>query len=373
MTREGSSLLTNSQEEQLLQEYATTNGTIDIDPLQFSLSLGNLGDAFGSHSFANCEYVNEQTNVEEDKLQLQQMLAMSNQQQMVQQIQPQQQQQPSIAAPILGKDEFAGEYNFQLILKHHQNNGKHWVYSEKLSKVFIHMEEVLPLHFQWTPPTDGLWVRATMVYKLDQHRSQPVQRCHNHMAPDNNSNRSCDPRQLKHVIRGMHGACTYEEASNGHLSVLTPLGTPEAGMQNVPMDFVFYCKNSCTSGMNRRPTEVIFTLETDQNKILGRRKLEVRVCSCPKRDKEKEEKEHESTLNTGSKKRKSTTLMPGIPPGKKLLMDKNVFEVNLKILGRDNYNAVIRYAHDIMAGAAIRTGSYDLYKPYMEDAMRKSQ
>lgn len=104
----------------------------DIDPLQFSLSLGNLGETFSSQPFANCDYVvDEQSSGEEDKLQLQHMLAISQQQPLLQQHQQHQQPQ-QIAAPILGKDEFAGDYNFQLILNHHQNNGKHWVVSISL-------------------------------------------------------------------------------------------------------------------------------------------------------------------------------------------------------------------------------------------------
>ena len=241
------------------------------------------------------------------------------------------------------------------------------------------MEQVLPLHFQWTPPMDGLWIRATLVYKLDQHRSQPVVRCHNHMAPDNNSNRNIDPRQVKHVIRCLHNTSNYEELPNGHMSVLIPLGTPEAGVQNVPMDFIFYCKNSCTTGMNRRPTELILTLENDQNQILGRRKLEVRVCSCPKRDKEKEENELNVSMGLGAgKKRKSATppevVLP--PPGKKVAgihSDNKVYNLNLNVVGRENANAVLKSAYDIMAGAAARSGNFEQFKPYMDELSRQYQ
>lgn len=233
------------------------------------------------------------------------------------------------------------------------------------------MEQVLPLHFEWTPPTSGLWVRATLVYKLDQHRSHPVIRCHNHMAPDNNSNRTEDARKLKHVVRCLHITSRYDEAVNGHLSVLTPLGTPEAGVQNVPMDFVFYCKNSCTSGMNRRPTELIFTLEDEHNQILGRRKLEIRVCSCPKRDKEKEEGENDLGVSVGPGKKRKAASVSGPPPGKKLSQDNRAYLLNLNIVGRENANAVVKYAHDVMAGSALRSGNIDLYKPYMDEVLRK--
>ena len=46
----------------------------------------------------------------------------------------------------------------------------------------------------------------------------------------------------------------------------------------------------CVGGINRRPTSVIFTLETRDGKIIGRQGLNCRICSCPKRDKKNQEK-----------------------------------------------------------------------------------
>ncbi|XP_058807199.1 cellular tumor antigen p53 [Phymastichus coffea] len=377
-------MLTNSQEEQLLHELAMDSNMkeisnhLELDPYS---SFSNL--EFAQNSFLQSYDEQDASLPVDSKMSLQQQLVLVEQPQQPQQQYLHQSQYvipQQLPTPIHAKEEFAGDYNFQLILND-QNLNKHWVYSQKLQKVFIHMEEVLPLQFSWAPPQDGLWVRATMVYKLDQHRSQPVIRCPNHMAPDNNSNRNINPLQVKHVIRCTHSASTYEEAANGHLSVLTPLGIPEAGVSYVPMDFTFYCKNSCTSGMNRRPTELIFTLESQQNQILGRRKLELRVCSCPKRDKEKEEGETSSrdatvSVGSGSKKRKMVNVPGAPPPGKKLLTENSkenskVFRLDLKIVGRDNYNSILKYAHDCMAGSAYRSNNHDLYKPYMDDVLKK--
>ncbi|XP_076759707.1 p53 isoform X1 [Xylocopa sonorina] len=272
--------------------------------------------------------------------------------------------EPDPAIPV--KEEFAGHYNFQVSLAN-QDSSKHWVYSQTLKKVFINMEETLPLRFKWEPPEDGFVLRTAMVFSLDQYASDPVRRCHNHMAPNNPCNRDVEPRVIKHVVRCTHHLTMYEER-NEHLSIVTPLNRPQPGSQYVPICLKFLCKNSCPSGMNRRPTELIFTLEDRNRRILGRRRLPVRVCSCPKRDKKKEEAE--VTENQPDIKKRKLC----IPVGKKMMpsCDTHVFNVQLNIVGKENYLAVLKYAYDIMAGQAARTGQLDFFKPYMDDILRKT-
>ncbi|KOX80158.1 Tumor protein 63 [Melipona quadrifasciata] len=266
------------------------------------------------------------------------------------------------AIPI--KEEFPGRYNFQVSLGN-LDSSKNWVYSQVLKKVFINMEETLPLRFKWEPPEDGLLLRTAMVFSLDQYASDPVRRCHNHMAPNIPSNRDVLPRVIKHVVRCTHHLTLYEER-NEHLSIVTPLNRPQPGSQYVPVCFKFLCKNSCPSGMNRRPTELIFTLEDSNRRILGRQRLPVRICSCPKRDKKKEEAE---VSQPDVKKRKVC-----IPAGKKMMpsCDTHIYNAQLNIVGKENYLAVLKYAYDIMAGQAIRTGQLDFFKPYLDNILRKT-
>lgn len=241
-----------------------------------------------------------------------------------------------------------------------------------LQKVFIIMEATLPLKFSWIPVVNPgllLWVRATVVYKLDQHRSVPVYRCLNHMVPENNSNLNIPDDQRQFVIRCSNAASLYLIGDNKHLSILTPLGQPQIGEDFVPVDYKFYCKNSCTSGMNRRPTEIIFTLETANNEVLGRQSMEVRICSCPKRDKEKEEAEGVRNQNNGSKKRK--ILPTKAPPnGKKIMMDNKVYKVEFNVVGKDNYLKILNYGLDVMGSSACRSGNLDVHKPYMDEVVR---
>merc|ERR1712111_48027 len=54
------------------------------------------------------------------------------------------------------------------------------------------------------------------------------------------------------------------------------------------------CLGSDTGGINRKPVKLIFTLELGQGNVIGRQSVEVRICSCPKRDKKQEEERHEA-------------------------------------------------------------------------------
>ncbi|TGZ33746.1 tumor protein p73 [Temnothorax longispinosus] len=259
--------------------------------------------------------------------------------------------------PALYNDYLGCPLNFQFTFG--DSNGQDWVYSEVLKKLYIKMEKVLPLRFTWEPAMPGLLLRTELVFLLDEHKSDPVKRCYNHAAITNHVNQTMEQGRIKHVVHCVNHASSIYKEKDGYLSILTPLCTPEAGSQYVPMCFKFFCKNSCPSGMNRRATELVFTLENEQNRTLARRTIVIRICSCPKRDKQKDEAEYgEDPLS--SVKRKILT------PNKKMSYDKHVYKVELNIVGKENYLAVYNYAYDIMAGQAAKTGQHDVFKPYMD-------
>jgi len=66
--------------------------------------------------------------------------------------------------------------------------------------------------------------------------------------------------------------------------MLRCLYTLSAGAEWVTTLLEFHCFSSCVGGLNRRPVQVIFTLEAPDGSVLGRRAIEVRVCACPGRD-----------------------------------------------------------------------------------------
>ena len=65
-----------------------------------------------------------------------------------------------------------------------------------------------------------------------------------------------------HVVRIENPQALYDyNDTSRRRSVRVLLDSPQAGSDWVTVAFKFMCKNSCLSGMNRRPIEVIFTLE----------------------------------------------------------------------------------------------------------------
>lgn len=225
------------------------------------------------------------------------------------------------------------------------------------------------MRFMWDRPLEGLSLRTAMAYKLEQYRNDPVRRCYNHMASTNVVNQNMDPQRIKHVVHCDHSPSIYVEKDE-HLSIVTPL--PRASY--MPMCYRFLCKNSCPSGMNRRPTELVFTLEDCLGKVLGRRKLLIRICSCPKRDKQKEEEGISNNPGNNNFNKRKATKHPVVHSGKKIASscDQHVYKVELNIVGKENYLAVLKYAYDIMAGQAMKTGQYELFKPYMDDILHSA-
>ena len=75
--------------------------------------------------------------------------------------------------------------------------------------------------------------------------------------------------------------------------MIFPVQRPHEGTDRTRELIKFMCLGSCIGGINRRPLKVIFTLETDQGKVVGRKVFDVRICSCPRRDKAQEEERHQ--------------------------------------------------------------------------------
>ena len=111
-----------------------------------------------------------------------------------------------------------------------------------------------------------MFVRAMVMFSQPQHSQDIVVRCVHHAQPNDSFNTNVPEHMHSHVIRCKSKNTTYHGsvANNEHLSVLTALGLPQPGIDFVEVLYCFTCKNSCPSGMNRKPINVVFTFETDQ-------------------------------------------------------------------------------------------------------------
>jgi len=174
---------------------------------------------------------------------------------------------------------------------------KHWDFSTKLHKLYIDMnKDVLASFNVGSQPTDGLVVRVLPIYAQAGFYRSPVKRCPNHASPEDPSNR--DPiwsDKRDHLIRVANEFTIYDEdPQTKRLSVMIPVKQPSPGSTSFSAPIKFMCLGSDTGGINRKPVKLIFTLELGQGNVIGRQSVEVRICSCPKRDKKQEEERHDA-------------------------------------------------------------------------------
>jgi len=57
----------------------------------------------------------------------------------------------------------------------------------------------------------------------------------------------------------------------------------------MPVVYRFMCFSSCVGNLGRRQIQAIFTFESTEGVILGRRTIELRICACPGRDRRNDE------------------------------------------------------------------------------------
>lgn len=122
--------------------------------------------------------------------------------------------------------------------------------------------------------------------------------------------------------------------------------------------------------MNGCATEVTFILQNKDRDALGRRSLKVTVCSCPKRDKEKEEAMEEPKDECPKGKRKmninNSIIMKKPKSTATAKLGTQAFNFPMTIIGQENFKSVLKVAHEAMAASAFQSGNSEMYKPHME-------
>lgn len=211
-------------------------------------------------------------------------------------------------------------FNFNVDLNGESSGKSSWMFSSRLNKVFVKMGQPCTFNVSYLVPAGGfpqMQVRAMLVCSSLEDMYQSIYRCENHRGNDR-SNPNLSKEVIAHVMRCFNPSVRYVGTEQGvafkdRLAVVVPLDTnavDQVVTSNVSLEFV--CQNSCRI-INRRPTAIIFTLEDGHGQILGKKSLHLKVCSCPKRDKQKEEE----TLAPATK-RKSDVGPAAPPPGKKV-------------------------------------------------------
>ena len=228
-----------------------------------------------------------------------------------------------------------------------------YTWSHSLCKLFVKMDTPCPVNIRLEHPAPpGCIIRITAVFRKTEHQSDIVTRCPNHREKEQqvtskmlkknlseNSNQHCNSNtnstdrmsNFNHVVRVDHPRAIYESRKishhilSGNLNLPDPveianLGTtnsqdtkkdekstkilptlvrecvtvpycpPFLGQTKSTIMLRFMCLSSCVGGINRRPFNTVFTLESSNGEILGRNVVETRVCSCPGRDRDAEER-----------------------------------------------------------------------------------
>nr|XP_014089901.1 cellular tumor antigen p53 [Bactrocera oleae] len=200
-----------------------------------------------------------------------------------------------------------GGYKFNVQIGNNTQAKKSWMYSPNRKKLYIRMNEILSLEAVYVPklPLQQLRVRVLMSFKNEV--SEPVVRCQNHLSKDTESHQ----KRRHSLLRCENPTAEYcgtadGKSINDRYSILIPLGLSAMPKNDSSISqtiaIKFTCQNSC---VGRRETSIIFLLEGMSGEILSQRVLDVKICSCPKRDLETDQRN-----STVPSKRKSSGEMP---------------------------------------------------------------
>lgn len=268
---------------------------------------------------------------------------------------------------------YPGDYGFEISFATPSKETKSttWTYSDSLKKLYVRMATTCPVRFKCArQPPAGSIIRSMPIFMKPEHVQEPVKRCPNHATSKEFNENHPAPN---HLVRCEHKLAKYiEDPYTCRQSVVIPQETPQAGSEWVTNLFQFMCLGSCVGGPNRRPLQIVFTLEKD-NQVLGRRCVEVRICACPGRDRKGDEK---GTLPPSPQPKKNgfikfgteiTTVTPG---GKKRkLEDDDTY--TLTVRGLENYQMLCKIRDSLEIAALLPQSQMELYKQKQVEVQRQ--
>ncbi|XP_066295837.1 tumor protein 63-like isoform X1 [Branchiostoma lanceolatum] len=275
---------------------------------------------------------------------------------------------------IPSNTDYSGPLGFEFSFGPQQTNtakSATWTYSEVLNKLYVRMALTCPVKFKTRIPVPhGCFIRAMPLYKKPEHVTEVVKRCHNHTAAKEFN----DHPAPSHLIRveGNPNAQYWEDPHTQRQSVTIMYESPQAGTEYNTVLYNFMCFSSCVGGLNRRPTQVIFTLENGQGQVLGRRVVEVRICACPGRDRKTEERSYnkahgnqpsESTPvknKKGVKRMSQGFTITTLGSKKRKTPDDNVYYVPVR--GRENYEILMRIKESLELMQMIPKAQVEQYR-----------
>ncbi|KAI0238143.1 Tumor protein p73 [Lamellibrachia satsuma] len=282
----------------------------------------------------------------------------------------------SPAPTVPSNTAYSGDYQFEISFETQSKETKSttWTYSVPLRKLFVRMATTCPVRFKTgKQPPPGTILRAMPIYMKPEHVQEVVKRCPNHATNKEHNENHPAPN---HLVRCEHKLAQYvEDPYTLRQSVIIPQEQPQAGAEWVTNLYQFMCFSSCVGGLNRRPIQVIFTLE-HENIVLGRQAIEVRICACPGRDRRGEERPIMSSKQSPNKKMHKlnvgTDIMSVSPSAKrrKIGDDDDVF--TLRVKGRQNFEILARIRDSLELASMIPQSQVEMYKRQQSDSEQQS-
>jgi hypothetical protein len=277
-------------------------------------------------------------------------------------------------------------YDFHMELKHDTSNKSNWLYSSPLNKVFVKIDTPLNVYPTFNTAghnKDNFFIRAMIVYTAQNDLPEPVVKCPNHRERSQKE----FPDHILHCASSE--GVTYSGIPNGKLfgERLSFVVAMEKIASNAPLKIEFSCQNSCSGGMNRKSTTLVFTLEDQFQTILGRKVMHFKVCSCPRRDKEKDEQssatkvlpkkrklDNPNAASTSAKRiqltRQDSDMSTQMDISNVKLEPDSQCELKLNLPNENIRKEVLRYAYNAIAGEMNRTGQMG-YNHYLTEIQKQ--
>ena len=168
-------------------------------------------------------------------------------------------------------------------------------YSDLLQKLYIkqnHFANIELLYSGSSTATSDLSVSACLMFTCPDQAQHHVTTCRQHSRGSDGKLRealsefvlrmSSDSLQAKYTLS--NSGRRFVRMDN--LPCAAPLN-----LQSSTVGVKFTDLSSCPGGINRRNTALVLALTAHSGQPLGRRVIPVRICTCPKRDREKDERE----------------------------------------------------------------------------------
>ncbi|XP_052738737.1 cellular tumor antigen p53 [Bicyclus anynana] len=254
--------------------------------------------------------------------------------------------------------------NFIVEIDGSHTQKKKFLYSHMLNRIYVQMGVNFSVNFNWDVskvPQMQMYVRATVVFADANQAEKRVERCLQHAHVTSNT-QTTDEVVVHNVLRSARDIgdpnvyyCGNRAETDCWYSVVVQFNGPTGHAYN------FVCSNSCSSGINRRNIDVIFTLEDASGVVYGRQSVGARVCSSPRRDKQQQESEAQLA---GGKRRKRPQDQPAEDKTKKIKLEvvsdtqQVVTLPEIEVVGSHAALNILRHAYNLMETQRSTAHSY---------------